>query len=211
MSFPWPSLCVLIWAGLCSRAQLSRRPALSPPPLRHAALVAKAPARGLGSKCWLATAIPRRRNRSRSHLRSLAPSRCAGALLGTYRRDTGGKSGRRPGRHLQVEASGPGNAAGVQQRLAGRFRGGEIAQGRACAVRAEVGALLASYDSGPAIRCVTSAHPPVTPKGCLLPQTTHFSSGCAVSGGSLVELSLADQDARVHIGPCRAHTTVALK
>ena len=25
-------------------------------------------------------------------------------------RDTGGKSGRRPGRHLQVEASGPGNA-----------------------------------------------------------------------------------------------------
>ena len=30
-------------------------------------------------------------------------------------RDTGGKSGRRPGRHLQVEASGLGNAAGVQQ------------------------------------------------------------------------------------------------
>ena len=37
--------------------------------------------------------------------------------------DTGGKSGRRPGRHLQVEASGPGNAASVQQRLAGRFGG----------------------------------------------------------------------------------------
>ena len=31
-------------------------------------------------------------------------SRCAGALLGTWMRDTGGKSGRRPGRHLQVEA-----------------------------------------------------------------------------------------------------------
>ena len=28
--------------------------------------------------------------------------------------DIEGKSGRRPGRHLQVEASGPGNAAGVQ-------------------------------------------------------------------------------------------------
>ena len=55
--------------------------------------------------------IPRRRNRSRSRLRSLAQSRCAGALLGTYMRDIGGKSGRRPGRHLQVEASGPGNAA----------------------------------------------------------------------------------------------------
>ena len=55
-------------------------------------------------------------------------------------RDTGGKSGRRPGRHLQVEASGPGNAAGVQQRLVGRFRGGEIAQGRACTVWAQVGA-----------------------------------------------------------------------
>ena len=34
--------------------------------------------------------------------------------------DTGGKSGRRPARHLQVEASGPGNAAGVQQRLGGK-------------------------------------------------------------------------------------------
>ena len=45
--------------------------------------------------------------------------------------DTGGKSGRRPGRHLQVEASGPGNAASVQQRLAGRFRGGEVAEGYA--------------------------------------------------------------------------------
>ena len=37
--------------------------------------------------------------------------------------DTGGKSGRRPGRHLRVEASGPGNAASVRQRLAGRFGG----------------------------------------------------------------------------------------
>ena len=54
--------------------------------------------------------------------------------------DTGGKSGRRPGRHLQVEASGPGNAAGVQQRLAGRFRGGEIAPGRTCAAWAKVDA-----------------------------------------------------------------------
>ena len=43
--------------------------------------------------------------------------------------DTGGKSGRRPGRHLQVEASGPGNAASVQQRLAGRFGGRLWAEG----------------------------------------------------------------------------------
>ena len=43
--------------------------------------------------------------------------------------DTGGKSGRRPGRHLQVEASGPGNAVGVQQRLAGRFGGKFEAEG----------------------------------------------------------------------------------
>ena len=54
--------------------------------------------------------------------------------------DTGGKSGRRLARHLQVEASGPGNAAGVQQRLAGRIRGGEIAQGRARAVWPQVDA-----------------------------------------------------------------------
>ena len=32
-------------------------------------------------------------------------SRCAGALLGTWMGDTGGKSGRRPARHLQVEPS----------------------------------------------------------------------------------------------------------
>ena len=61
--------------------------------------------------------------------------------------DTGGKSARRPGRHLQVEASGPGNAAGVQQRLAGRFGGGEIAQGRACAVWLKVDA--PELSSGP--------------------------------------------------------------
>ncbi len=61
--------------------------------------------------------------------------------------DTGGKSGRRPARHLQVEASGPGNAVGVQQRLAGRFRGREIAQGRACAVWVKVGA--PELSSGP--------------------------------------------------------------
>jgi len=61
--------------------------------------------------------------------------------------DTGGKSGRRPGRHLQVEASGPRNAAGVQQRLAGRFRGGEIAQGRARAVWLQVDA--PELSSGP--------------------------------------------------------------
>ena len=41
----------------------------------------------------------------------------------------GGKSARRPGRHLQVEASGPGNAAGVQQRLAGRIGGKFEAEG----------------------------------------------------------------------------------
>ena len=62
-------------------------------------------------------------------------------------RDTGGKSGRRPGRHLQVEASGPRNAASVQQRLAGRFRGGEIAQGRARAVWPQVDA--PELSSGP--------------------------------------------------------------
>ena len=45
---------------------------------------------------------------------------------------TGGKSGRRPGRHLQVEASGPGDAARVQQRLVGRFGGKfEVEGGRA--------------------------------------------------------------------------------
>ena len=43
--------------------------------------------------------------------------------------DTGGKSGRRPGRHLQVEASGPGNARPAHWRLAGRFRRGEVAKG----------------------------------------------------------------------------------
>ena len=43
--------------------------------------------------------------------------------------DAGGKSGRRPGRHLQVEASGLGDAAGVQQRLAGRFGGKFEAEG----------------------------------------------------------------------------------
>ena len=49
--------------------------------------------------------------------------------------DTGGKSARRPGTHLQVEASGPRNAASVQQRLAGRFRRGEVVEG--CAGGAE--------------------------------------------------------------------------
>ena len=49
--------------------------------------------------------------------------------------DTGGKSGRRPGRHLQVEASGLGNATSVQQRLAGRSRRGEVVEG--CAGGAE--------------------------------------------------------------------------
>ena len=65
--------------------------------------------------------------------------RCAGGAEGRSKRliclrwiwmeDTGGKSGRRPGSHLQVEASGPGNAASVQQRLAGRFRRGEVVEG----------------------------------------------------------------------------------
>ena len=56
-------------------------------------------------------------------------SRCAGGLRGTWMEDTGGKSGRRPGRHLQVEASGPGNARPAHWRLAGRFRRGEVAEG----------------------------------------------------------------------------------
>ena len=56
-------------------------------------------------------------------------SRCAGALLGAWMGDTGGKSGRRPGRHLQVEASGPGNARPAHWRLVGRFRRGEVMEG----------------------------------------------------------------------------------
>ena len=56
-------------------------------------------------------------------------SRCAGALLVTCMGDTGGKSGRRPGRHLQVEAFGPGNARPAHWRHAGRFRRGEVRQG----------------------------------------------------------------------------------
>ena len=43
--------------------------------------------------------------------------------------DRGGKSGRRPARHLQVEASGPGNARPAHWRLAGRFRRGEVVEG----------------------------------------------------------------------------------
>ena len=46
--------------------------------------------------------------------------------------DTGGKSGRHPGRHLQVEASGLGSAAGVQRRLAGRL-GGNLTRRNCCA------------------------------------------------------------------------------
>ena len=49
--------------------------------------------------------------------------------------DTGGKSGRRPERHLQAEASGPGNARPAHWRLAGRFRRGEVVEG--CAGGAE--------------------------------------------------------------------------
>ena len=52
---------------------------------------------------------------------------------------TGGKSGRRPARHLPVEASGPGNARPAHWRLAARFRGGEIDPGRTCAVWLQVG------------------------------------------------------------------------
>ena len=46
--------------------------------------------------------------------------------------DTGGKSGRRSGRHLQVEAFGPANATSVQQRLASRF-GGNLTWNGGCA------------------------------------------------------------------------------
>ena len=56
-------------------------------------------------------------------------------LRRTWMEDTGGKSGRRPGRHLQVEASGPGNARPAHWRLAGRFRRGEVVEG--CAGGAE--------------------------------------------------------------------------
>ena len=65
----------------------------------------------------------------------------------TWMEDAGGKSGRRPARHLQVEASGPRSATSVRQRLAGRFRGGEIAQGRTCAVWPKVDA--PELSSGP--------------------------------------------------------------
>ena len=50
-------------------------------------------------------------------------------LRRTWMEDTGGKSGRRPGRHLQVEASGPGNARPAHWRLAGRFRRGKVTEG----------------------------------------------------------------------------------
>ena len=56
-------------------------------------------------------------------------------LRGTWMDDTGGKSARRPGSHLQVEASGPGNAASVQHRLASRSQRGEVTEG--CASGAE--------------------------------------------------------------------------
>ena len=83
--------------------------------------------------------------------------------------DIGGKSGRRPGRHLQVEASGLGNAAIVQWRLAGRFRGGEIAQGRACAVWAQVDAPELSSGPGWEIQEVSRVGAqPVTSKSTLL-------------------------------------------
>ena len=65
----------------------------------------------------------------------------------TWMGDTGGKSGRRPAHHLQVEASGPRDDTIAHWRLACRFRGGEIAQGRACAVWAQVGA--PELSSGP--------------------------------------------------------------
>ena len=50
-------------------------------------------------------------------------SRYARALLRTYMRDTGGKSGRRPGRHLQVEASGSEKCRGCAAKACGPIRG----------------------------------------------------------------------------------------
>ena len=76
------------------------------------------PAKALKHQPWL-TAPVAAHELLKARLRSLAPSRSAGALLGTCMEDTGGKSARRPGRPLQVEAFGPGNAASVQRRLAG--------------------------------------------------------------------------------------------
>ena len=78
-------------------------------------------------------------------------SRCGYSLCETCMRDTGGKSGRRPGRHLQVEASGPRDdtiAQWSQWRLAARFRGGEIAQGRASAAWPQVDAPELSLGPG---------------------------------------------------------------
>ena len=53
----------------------------------------------------------------------------------------------RPARRLQVEASGPGNAASVQQRLAGRFGGKFEAEGGCAGPGSEVDAPEVS--SGP--------------------------------------------------------------
>ena len=60
-----------------------------------------------------------------------------------------------------------------------RFGGGEIAQGRACAVWAKVGAPLASYGPRAAIDCVTSAQLLARdPQDLLLtPETTQLHSG----------------------------------
>ena len=116
------------------------RPAARQPPLQphatqlpaaahHAASKPRHDDRQMSRSCLRERGFGGRFCIRRSRLRSLRHSRCAGALLGTCSRGTGGKSGRRPGRHLQVEASGPGNAASVQQRLVGRFGGirrGEI-------------------------------------------------------------------------------------
>eukprot|EP01045_Picozoa_sp_COSAG04_P013587 COSAG04_NODE_971_length_9098_cov_6.273253_6_plen_498_part_00 len=84
-------------------------------------------------------------------------SRCAGARLGTYMGDTGAKSGRRPGRHLQVEASGLRDAASVQPRLVGRF-GGNLTRRNCCAGRgSKVDAPEASSGPGWKIQEVSRA------------------------------------------------------
>merc|ERR1711969_510091 len=97
---------------------------------------------------------------------------------------------------------GPGNAAGVQHRLAGRFRGGEIAQGRACAVWLKVDAPEASSGPGWKIQEVSRVGaqgvtskskllaremPPVCSKGLRADsgEDCRRKGGCAGPGGKV--------------------------
>ena len=115
-------------------------------------------------------------------------------LRETWMGDTGGKSARRPGSHLQVEASGPRNATSVQQRLAGRSRSGEIAQGRASAVWPQVDAPELSSGPGWEIQEVSRVGAQgVTSKSKLLARETPrvCSRGLRVDSGAAKSLQVA--------------------